>query len=401
VSSLAAFVATVSLAAFAPQQRPLGKAPPMPADVEPVVTTESGLKYSVLVKGQEGASPKLGDKAKVHYTGWNTDGSVFDSTRVNGKPGDFLVGDGIDGWIEALMLMTPGAHWRLTIPPQLAYGERGNLPRIAPHATLIFEIELLSFEKGIDLPRFHPGDPAKQTRTESGLVYEPLVDVNGAKPKPDDVLELKFAVWNTKGRLIDCSEKRDNFTFNGRVQDLPLRLLQDAARLMTVGSRYRFEAPAELCEGFRVFGAAFLPAGSVTVWELELKSAREVKLPAFVKPDPAQQKSTPSGLKYEVLKEGTGAQLKMGDVFTVAYAGWLTDGTLVDSSLLRDGTMRRQLQPRGLIQGWTEGLQLMKEGSTFRFEIPGNLAYAQKGSPPKIPPNATLIYEIELVNVGK
>src|SRR5687768_14348070 len=89
--------------------------PSIPADPE-IQTTPSGLKYSVLQAGAGGASPKLGEKVRVHYTGWLTDGKVFDSSRQRGAPAEFVVGHVIEGWNEALQKMTKGARWKLTIP---------------------------------------------------------------------------------------------------------------------------------------------------------------------------------------------------------------------------------------------------------------------------------------------
>lgn len=103
--------------------------PPIPEDTE-IVELPSGLKYSVLTPGGEGTSPNRGDKVLVHYTGWTTDGKVFDSSRQRGVPAEFSVGQLIEGWNEGLMLMTPGARWKMTIPSELGYGERGAPPRI-------------------------------------------------------------------------------------------------------------------------------------------------------------------------------------------------------------------------------------------------------------------------------
>jgi len=119
----------------------------------------------------------------------------------------------------------------------------------------------------------------------------------------------------------------------------------------------------------------------------------------FVAPDPVAQKTTMSGLKYEVLKLGTGKQPGPTDRVTVHYAGWFTDGTAFDSSYKRGTPASFRLD--GVIKGWTEGLQLMHEGAIYRFEIPGNLAYGSRGRPGSgIPPNATLIFQVELLKVG-
>ena len=110
---------------------------------EGVITTESGLQYEVLTEGN-GAKPTAADQVTVHYHGMLTDGTVFDSSVDRGEPAKFGVTQVIPGWVEALQLMSVGDKWKLTIPYNLAYGERGN-PQggIGPNSTLVFEVELL------------------------------------------------------------------------------------------------------------------------------------------------------------------------------------------------------------------------------------------------------------------
>ena len=99
---------------------------------------------------------------------------------------------------------------------------------------------------------------------------------------------------------------------------------------------------------------------------------------------------TPSGLQYEVVKEGTGRQPKASDTVRCHYEGTLIDGTVFDSSYRRG--MPAEFGLRQVIAGWTEGVQLMKEGSVFKFYIPYNLAYGEHGAGADIPPYAALIY---------
>lgn len=107
-----------------------------------VTTTASGLQYEVLVAG-DGATPQATDLVTVHYTGTLLDGTVFDSSVQRGQAAEFPVNRLISGWTEALQLMQVGDKWKLYIPPELAYGERGAGADIGPNATLIFEVELL------------------------------------------------------------------------------------------------------------------------------------------------------------------------------------------------------------------------------------------------------------------
>ena len=110
-----------------------------------VITTKSGLQYIVLRKGK-GKKPKATDQVKVHYKGTLIDGTEFDSSYKRGEPVAFPVNQVIPGWTEALQLMTVGSKYRLFIPSDLAYGERGGGRQIGPNAMLIFEVELLSIE---------------------------------------------------------------------------------------------------------------------------------------------------------------------------------------------------------------------------------------------------------------
>lgn len=106
---------------------------------------------------------------------------------------------------------------------------------------------------------------------------------------------------------------------------------------------------------------------------------------------------TASGLQYEVLTEGTGKQPKASDTVRCHYHGTLIDGTIFDSSVLRNEPCEFGL--RQVIAGWTEGVQLMKEGAKYRFFIPYNLAYGERGAGQDIPPYAALIFEVELIKV--
>ncbi len=113
------------------------------AKKEGIMTTASGLQYEVLTNGT-GATPIETDEVTVHYHGTLLDGSVFDSSVDKGQPATFPVNAVIPGWVEALQLMKVGSKYKLYIPSNLAYGERGAGGSIGPNETLIFEVELLS-----------------------------------------------------------------------------------------------------------------------------------------------------------------------------------------------------------------------------------------------------------------
>lgn len=115
------------------------------AKKEGVTVTASGLQYEVISEGT-GEKPTAESTVSVHYHGSLTDGTVFDSSVERGQPAEFPVGGVIAGWTEALQLMSPGAKYKLTIPSDLAYGERGAGAAIGPHSTLVFDVELLAIK---------------------------------------------------------------------------------------------------------------------------------------------------------------------------------------------------------------------------------------------------------------
>lgn len=110
-----------------------------------VVTTDSGLQYTVLTKGK-GPKPDSNSTVTVHYRGTLLDGTEFDSSYSRGEPTSFGVNQVIPGWTEALLLMSEGAKWEVIVPAELAYGAGGAGGDIGPNATLKFEIELLSID---------------------------------------------------------------------------------------------------------------------------------------------------------------------------------------------------------------------------------------------------------------
>jgi peptidylprolyl isomerase len=131
----------------APTQATDGNAPGIPPLSQPIQTTASGLRYMDEKVGG-GASPKSGQHVTVHYTGWLTNGTKFDSSRDRNQPFAFAIGQGqvIKGWDEGVLAMKVGGNRRLIIPAALAYGPSGRPPTIPANSTLIFDVELISVE---------------------------------------------------------------------------------------------------------------------------------------------------------------------------------------------------------------------------------------------------------------
>ena len=135
-------------------------------------------------------------------------------------------------------------------------------------------------------------------------------------------------------------------------------------------------------------------AQSASVGELE-RGAKYIE--DYLKKN-KKAKKTASGLVYEILKEGKGKSPKATDTVEVHYHGTLTNGEVFDSSVVRNKKIKFPLNR--VIKGWTEGLQLVKEGGKIKLTIPSDLAYGSAGSPPKIPGGATLVFEVELFKVN-
>lgn len=148
-----------------------------------VIVLTNGLQYKILAEGK-GESPTLRDAVTVNYRGTLIDGTEFDSSYKRGEPATFPVTGVIRGWTEALQLMKVGSKWQLFIPPDLAYGQFGQPPKIGPNATLVFEVELLSIKPAVPPPAAQP--------VTSDIIRVPSAEEikKGAKPeiiKPDQV----------------------------------------------------------------------------------------------------------------------------------------------------------------------------------------------------------------------
>ncbi|HKP57043.1 MAG TPA: FKBP-type peptidyl-prolyl cis-trans isomerase [Polyangiales bacterium] len=361
-----------------------------PADAE---KTASGLASKLLQKGTGDAHPHAYDSVKAHYTGWTTDGKMFDSSIKRNEPTTFGLGQVIAGWTEGLQLMVVGEKRRFWIPEPLAYkGQPGR-----PAGMLVFDVELLEIIPG-EAPIPAPDDvaaaPADAKKTASGLAYKVLQKGKGPeKPKKYDRVTVHYTGWTTDGNSFDSSVKRGAPAVFGVSQ--VIEGWTEGLQLMTVGEKTRFWIP----EGLAYKGRPGPPKGML-VFDVELISIEHMPEPPAVPKDvaaaPADAKKTASGLAYKILKKGKGKDHPTtADQVEVHYTGWTTDGKMFDSSVTRGKTITFGVTQ--VIPGWTEGLQLLVEGDTARLWIPEELAY--KGRPGA--PQGMLVFDVQLIKIVK
>jgi FKBP-type peptidyl-prolyl cis-trans isomerase len=244
-----------------------------------------------------------------------------------------------------------------------------------------------------------PGEPlpegAEWQTTASGLRWVMLHkgDEQAARPTPDSMVTVYYRAFLESGTQVD-ERMRD-----AEPLTYPLKRFiagwGEGLQLMHPGDKLKFLVPWQLA--YKERGSPpLVPAFANMVFDIELVSF--VAPPAFSMPADADLTTTASGLRYQVLKAGTGAAPEASDMITVHYTGWLTDGNAVDSSFKAGKPATMKLG--ALMKGWIEGVQLMQEGAVYKFVIPPGLAYGDQGRGGVVPPNATLVFQIELIKVG-
>ena len=240
----------------------IGKAstppPAVPADVAKpsadAKKTEKGVFYKVLKPGKGGPKPKPTDSVRVHYTGWTTDGRMFDSSVIRNEPAEFSLGGVIAGWTDGIPVMSVGDRVLFWIPEELAYkGQPGR-----PQGMLVFDVELLEIKAASD-PHGHgqpaagdlpaPPDvaapPKDAKKTAKGVSYKVLASGKGGpKPTAADTVRVHYSGWTTDGKMFDSSVKR------GQPAEFPLGGViagwTDGLQVMSVGDKVRFWIPEEL-----------------------------------------------------------------------------------------------------------------------------------------------------------
>ncbi|HSP91162.1 MAG TPA: FKBP-type peptidyl-prolyl cis-trans isomerase, partial [Vicinamibacterales bacterium] len=226
----------------APVVSPYVAPPDVAAPPADAIKTKSGLATRILTPGTGTAHPKADDLVTVRYTGWSTQGKMFDSSYARGKPSTFNVGNVIPGYGEALQLMVAGEKRRAWIPEELAYKGRADRPQ----GMLVFDIELVSFTAN---PTAAPADvaapPPDAQKTRSGLAFKVLRPGTGTvHPKRSSQVTVHYTGWTTDGKMFDSSVGR------GQPATFPLDQVipgwTEGVQLMVEGEKTRFWIPQRI-----------------------------------------------------------------------------------------------------------------------------------------------------------
>ena len=252
-----------------------------PADAEKTVTglMSKVIKTSTVPSAEQ---PEEQDTVRVHYTGWTTDGKMFDSSVTRGQPAMFPLRNVIPGWTEGLQLMKTGEKRRFWIPEDLAYKGRPG----APAGMLVFEVELLDIARGpkpVPAPADVAAPPADAQKTTSGIHSKVITPGTGKKkPNPEDTVKVHYTGWTTNGKMFDTSITR------GEPVEFPLNRVipgwTEGVGLMVVGEKRRLWIPEELAykgkpgapQGMLVFDVELL---DVKAGEKPIAAPADVKAP--------------------------------------------------------------------------------------------------------------------------
>ena len=357
----------------------------VPSDVkaapEDAEKTASGLASKVLQKGTGTEKPTASDTVTVHYSGWTTDGEMFDSSVQRGSTTSFPLNGVIKGWTEGLQLMVVGEKRRFWIPEELAYG-----PKVEgsgrPGGMLVFDVELFEIKAA-------PKPPEDTEKSASGVAYKVVKEGEGDKPSVEDLVTFHFTGKTMEGQVVQDSRAQPTPP-TVPLNALPAELSEQLGA-MTAGEQRQVWLPEPQ-----------IPGGFV-VAEIELISFKPTPpappVPEDVAAAPEDAEKTESGLASKVLTKGTGTDKPTAaSSVKVHYSGWMTNGELFDSSVQRGEPVSFPLN--GVIKGWTEGVQLMVVGEKRRFWIPEDLAYGPlvEGSGR---PGGTLVFDVELLEIEK
>ncbi|HZW39690.1 MAG TPA: FKBP-type peptidyl-prolyl cis-trans isomerase [Ignavibacteriaceae bacterium] len=256
---------------------------------------------------------------------------------------------------------------------------------------------------------------AQVQTTPTGVQYQDNVKGSGRVVKEGDLVKLHINGWIIKDSTEkdvfsdwskDSTKMQDNLGSTKEQGQPPLNFVVGSGPLtpgmeqgiigMQPGGVRTIIVPPALAYGEA--GQGPIPPKSRIKVVIDLLDAQEAPKIEKWSVDTTKYKTTPSGLKYVILKEGTGENPKTNDIVSVHYSGFLTNGKKFDSSVERNDPIKFPLGTGRVIKGWDEGIALLKKGAKAQFVIPPSIAYGERDMG-VIPPNSTLIFDVELVDI--
>jgi peptidylprolyl isomerase len=234
--------------------------------------------------------------------------------------------------------------------------------------------------------------------TASGLQYVVVAEGAGEVPKSGDLVQVHYTGTLEDGTKFDSSYDRGEPILFPLGMGRVIPGWDEGIALMKVGGKSKLIIPSELAYGERGAGGV-IPPNATLLFDVELVGIQAGPAEAPTALNDSDYTTTQSGLQYHDLEAGTGESPQSGQTVTVHYTGWLEDGTMFDSSLTRGRPFDFTIGLGQVIPGWDEGVASMKIGGKRQLVIPAGLAYGERGAGDVIPPNAPLIFEVELLGI--
>ncbi len=348
-----------------------------------------GLKFVILKEGH-GNTLDPGEVAVVDFTGWLTDGKVFNTSRGPRPSRLFTTVPGrlIEGWNRGLLGMKVGELRKIMVPAALGYGEKGYR-KVPANADTIFEVELIA---AIATPEF---DPEKATTTDSGLQWINTVEGEGVAFADNGFAQCHLTWWDEKGVCVATTHDRTEPVLiksnaPGEWSNYVQGMKEGGERAIEV------EVPVRKRRPDSTDGSA---PEMLKEKRLLLIEAMDVIAP--INPTPhntIDEVVLDNGLIIIDLYKGDGEELPKYAFPKITFSGWLADGTLFDSTKIPGANETRLVTPDFEIAAWTEGVKGMRVGDRRKIIATPDLAYGKNGLASKgVPGDVTLTFEIEVV----
>ncbi|GLJ43337.1 hypothetical protein SUGI_0900200 [Cryptomeria japonica] len=365
----------------------LESAPPMEVGEEKEIG-RFGLKKKIIRAGKNYQTPENGDEVTVHYTGTLLDGTKFDSSRDKGQPFTFTVGQGevIKGWDQGIITMKKEENALFTIPPELAYGSAGRPPSIPPNTTIQLDVELISWTSVVDVCK--DGGILKKIISQ-GENYE--------KPKYADEVTVKYEAKLEDGTIVAKTREGgvefyvNDGNFCPAIAKAVKTMNSGEKAILTIKPVYAFGEQGRDAAG--VFVA--VPPNANLIVTLELISFKSVK--EITEDKKVVKKILKKGEGYEKPSDGTVVQIR--------YIAKLQDGTVFEQKGSEgEDSFQFIIGEEQVISGLDKAVAKMKKGEVALITIYPEYGFGNvdiQRDLAVVPPNSTLIYEVEMVSFRK